>query len=84
MATPPPAQGGDAYPETLTFVRSNGSVLQSTPENFKDAWKFALGARYRSSDAWMWRAGVAVDRSPVEDAFRTPKAWAVAGVKFGL
>ena len=42
----------------LTFLRANGAVLQSTPENFKNPWKLAVGANYhyarngRSVAAW--------------------------------
>ncbi|MCW5661641.1 MAG: outer membrane protein transport protein [Burkholderiaceae bacterium] len=74
----------------LTFVRSNGSVLSSTPENFKDTWKFALGAHYRYDAKWTLRAGVALDKSPVQTEFRTPRlpdadrTWLTAGVQYKL
>lgn len=73
---------------TLTFVRGNGSVLQSTPENFRDTWKLALGARYRYSDDWTLRGGLAYDESPVPTADRTPRlpdadrTWLTAGVQY--
>ena len=57
----------------LTFVRNNGTTLSSTPENFKDVWRFSVGANYRYSDKWMFRGGVAYDQSPVRDEFRTPR-----------
>jgi long-chain fatty acid transport protein len=59
--------------ETLRFVRSDGSVLQSTPENFRDTWKLAVGANYRPGGDWLWRMGLAIDQSPVRDAYRTPR-----------
>jgi long-chain fatty acid transport protein len=74
----------------LTFVRSNGTVLQSTPENFKDTWKFALGAHYRLNPQWTLRAGVALDKSPVQTDFRTPRlpdadrTWLTGGVQYKL
>ena len=70
----------------LTFVRSNGSVLQTTPENFKDTRKFALGVHYRLDATWTLRAGVAFDQSPVQTADRTPRlpdadrTWLTGGV----
>jgi long-chain fatty acid transport protein len=73
--------------EALTFVRANGSVLQSTPENFKDAWKFALGANYRYDTNWLLRGGLAFDQSPVRTDFRTPRlpdtdrTWLTGGVQ---
>jgi long-chain fatty acid transport protein len=74
----------------LTFVRSNGSMLQTTPENFKDTWKFALGAHYRLDAKWTLRAGVALDKSPVQTADRTPRlpdadrTWLTGGVRYRL
>ena len=59
--------------ENLTFVRTSGVVLGSTPENFKDTWKVALGAHYRYNSAWTLRGGIAYDQSPVSDAYRTPR-----------
>ena len=57
----------------LTFVRSNGALLQSTPENFRNTVKLAVGANYRQNDNWMWRGGLAFDQSPVRTASRTPR-----------
>ena len=57
----------------LTFVRSGGTVLGSTPENFDDAWRIAVGANYRHTDRWMFRGGIAWDQSPVNTADRTPR-----------
>jgi len=74
--------------ESLTFVRSNGSVLQSTPENFKDAWKFAAGANYHHDASWMFRGGLAYDKSPVQTAYMTPRlpdadrTWLTGGVQY--
>jgi len=74
--------------ESLTFVRSNGSVLQSTPENFKDAWKYAVGANYHHDASWMFRGGLAYDQSPVQTAFLTPRlpdadrTWLTGGLQY--
>ncbi|MDQ6620113.1 MAG: outer membrane protein transport protein [Pseudomonadota bacterium] len=59
--------------KSLTFVRTTGATLGSTPENFKDAYRFAIGANYRYSDRWMFRGGIAYDESPVNDTDRTPR-----------
>ncbi len=40
-------------------------------ENFKDNWRFALGATYQVSDAWALRSGIALDQTAVEDEYRT-------------
>jgi len=76
--------------ESLTFVRADGSVLSSTPENFKDAWKFALGANYHYDANWMFRGGLAYDKSPVQTAYLTPRlpdadrTWLTAGAQYKM
>ena len=40
-------------------------------ENFKDNWRFALGTTYQLTDAWLVRAGVALDKTAVDDEYRT-------------
>ena len=76
--------------ESLTFKRADGSVLQSTPENFKDAWKFALGANYRYGAQWMLRGGLAYDKSPVQTAYLTPRlpdasrTWLTGGAQYKM
>lgn len=57
----------------LRFVRDDGSVLQETPENFRDSWKLAVGVNYRPGGMWRLRGGLAWDQSPVRDEFRTPR-----------
>ena len=72
----------------LTFVRNEGPILQSTPENFEDAWRFSLGANYRLNDQWMLRGGVAYDETPVIDVDRTPRlpdenrTWLAIGAQY--
>jgi long-chain fatty acid transport protein len=72
----------------LRFVRGDGTVLQSTPENFKDSWKLAVGASYRPGGMWRLRGGLAWDQSPVRDEFRTPRLpdanrlWVSAGAQY--
>ena len=71
-------------------MRSNGAVLQSTPENFRNSWKLALGANYRYNPQWMWRGGLALDQSSVTTTFRTPRlpdakrTWVTAGVQYAV
>jgi long-chain fatty acid transport protein len=52
---------------------NNGAPDQVTPENWDDTYKIAVGASYRLNEAWMLRAGLAFDQSPVPDEFRTPR-----------
>lgn len=68
--------------------RDTGALLSSTPENWDDSWRFALGVNYRHSQAWKLRAGVAYDETPVPDAFRTVRIpdesryWVAIGAQY--
>jgi long-chain fatty acid transport protein len=72
----------------LRIVRTNGQVLDTTPENFDDAWRFSAGATYRYNDAWSFRGGVAFDQSPVNTPDRTPRlpdadrTWLAIGAQY--
>jgi len=52
---------------------ANGSPDSETPENWRNTYRVSVGANYRYNDAWKLRGGVAYDRSPVRDEFRTPR-----------
>jgi long-chain fatty acid transport protein len=64
--------GWSSVPE-LQIMRSGGTVLSTTPEQWKDTWRFALGGDCKLSASWTVRAGVAHDQAPVPDATRTPR-----------
>jgi len=63
-------------------------VLGSTPLNFEDSWKFAIGTHWRMGGGWLLRAGFAYDESPVQMAYRTPRlpdndrTWLTAGGQY--
>lgn len=55
--------------KNLDVYLSNGiGPISHTAENWKDVWRFGLGATYKHNDALTWRFGVAYDNSPVPDA----------------
>ncbi len=72
----------------LTFVRDDGNELQSTTMNFKDAWRFAVGATYHHDEQWLFRGGLAYDQSPVRDEVRTvrlpdaDRTWLALGAQY--
>jgi long-chain fatty acid transport protein len=74
--------------KSLNIVRTNGAMLATTPLNWRDTWRFSLGANYRWSDAWTWRMGVAFDQTPVPDSDRTPRipdqdrTWLALGAQY--
>ncbi|WP_394130681.1 outer membrane protein transport protein [Shewanella maritima] len=40
-------------------------------ENFKDNWRFAVGTTYDLNDKWLLRGGIALDKTAVDDEYRT-------------
>lgn len=58
----------------LTFkYANNNSVVSSTPENWRNTWRAAIGGSYKYNEQWKSRMGLAYDQSPVPDATRTPR-----------
>ena len=53
--------------QQLQIIRTTGTVLSTTPENFRNTWRVSAGANYRYSDKWTLRGGVAWDQTPVRD-----------------
>lgn len=61
--------GWSSIPELK--IENTGIPNAQLELRFKDAWRVALGAHYKYSDAWTFKGGVAWDQSPVrDDAFR--------------
>ena len=76
--------------KNLTFVRTTGVVLASTPENFRDTWRISAGATYHWNDAWSFRGGLAWDETPVNSTDITPRlpdgnrTWVSLGTQYKL
>ena len=64
--------GWSAFDE-LRVLRTNGTLLDYTAENWDNIMRYSVGVTYRMSDAWSFRGGVAYDEAPVSDAYRTPR-----------
>lgn len=64
--------GWSAFDE-LRVLRTNGTLLDYTPENWDDIMRYSVGVTYHLSDAWSFRGGVAYDEAPVSDLYRTPR-----------
>ena len=62
-------QSVDIYRTSNTGTGSgNGDLAQSLITEFRNTWRFALGANYQLNDAWKLRFGVAYDQTPTTDA----------------
>lgn len=46
---------------------ANGAVAQTLHTDFRDTWRFAVGANYRLNEQWKLKFGIAYDESPVKD-----------------
>jgi long-chain fatty acid transport protein len=57
----------------VKFSNSAAQPDSVTREDWKDAMFFALGATCHPQGAWTYRAGLAVDKTPVPDDKRTPR-----------
>ncbi|TAH50944.1 MAG: transporter [Betaproteobacteria bacterium] len=53
-----------------TSGASNGATAQVLVTDFRDTWRYALGAAYQYNDAWKLKLGLAYDETPVRDARR--------------
>ncbi|WP_165474683.1 outer membrane protein transport protein [Legionella nagasakiensis] len=45
-------------------------VTSTSTQNYRDAWRFAVGANYRVNEQWMMRVGGGYDQTPTIDAER--------------
>ena len=85
--------GWDAIAD-LTVVRTNGPLrgqtLTSETLHFKNSWRVGLGANYQLTPQWKLRGGLAFDKSPVQETFRTPRlpdedrTWLAAGAQWAF
>ncbi len=64
-----------------------GTTVDSETFNWKDTWRFGVGANYKMSDQTKIRFGVALDETPTNDVDRTPRlpdqdrTWLAFGVQ---
>ena len=65
--------GWSSFKEIRVVQASNGATVALTPENWSDTWRMAVGANHHYNEQWTARAGLAYDRAPVSDAFRTAR-----------
>ncbi len=58
--------------QVAAFVPTLGQVFvnSSTPEHYRDVWRFAVGANYHVNERWMLRVGGGYDQTPTRNAFR--------------
>lgn len=58
------------------------------PQEWRDAWRFSIGAEYRHSPRWSYRAGFEYDESPIPKVTKGPRIterdlrWVALGASF--
>ena len=57
----------------LRVVDSAGTTRSLTNENWKNTYRFSLGANHHYNEQWTSRIGFAFDQSPVDDQYRTAR-----------
>nr|HAT8712685.1 transporter [Legionella jordanis] len=58
-------------PPSATFAGGQVLVNSVSVEDYRDTWRFALGANYWWNDQLMLRVGGGYDQTPTRDAFRS-------------
>lgn len=67
-----------------------GSTFTTLPFEWKDTWRYGVGANYKVSDALKLRFGLAYDETPTNDRHRTARlpdqdrTWVAAGFQYRL
>jgi long-chain fatty acid transport protein len=71
-------------------VAGNALVGATLPTNWKDTWRFSVGANYRYSPIWKFRFGLAYDPTPTNNTDRTARLpdedrfWVALGAQYTL
>lgn len=63
--------GWNRFEEVRLEFADNSEM--ATTEDFKDSWGVAVGAEVKTNDVWNIRAGIAYDRTPTRDEFRSTR-----------
>jgi long-chain fatty acid transport protein len=70
------AMGDLSFTRWNTLDRLNvrsAAGIETESINYDNSWRIAWGAAYKASDAWKLKFGIAYDRSPTSDEYRTAR-----------
>jgi len=74
---------------TVVDALTGGLFLKTnTPLKFDNSWRAGLGVEHQLNPSWLLRAGVAYDKTPVQDEYRTPRlpdddrTWLALGFRY--
>ncbi|MFZ2971223.1 MAG: outer membrane protein transport protein [Ferribacterium limneticum] len=57
----------------LNILNSSGTQVGSETFNYENSWRFAWGAGYKATDKAKLKFGIAFDRTPVRDEYRSAR-----------
>lgn len=75
---------------TTSVLRAQGQTLETFNLQFKDSYRIGAGVNYKWREDFTWKLGVAYDKTPVTDAFRTTflpdedRMWLAVGGKYRM
>jgi long-chain fatty acid transport protein len=76
--------------QSVEIEQEDGTNLAALPLNFENSYRIGAGLNYQWSDTFKLRVGLAFDKTPVKDEFRTPRLpdedriWATIGAQWRL
>ncbi|SHF86367.1 long-chain fatty acid transport protein [Modicisalibacter ilicicola DSM 19980] len=57
--------------ERILVEGSQGNTITNEPQNYSNAWNYAVGAQYQLNPQWVLRTGLALDNTPTNDEDRS-------------
>jgi len=82
--------GWSDFYELRIYNGGNVTVVPPTLHNWRDTWRYSVGANYRHNDRLMLRGGLAFDQRAASDAYRTARipdedrTWLAFGAQYRL
>ena len=76
--------------KNLTTYRSDRTLISMTPEHYHNSFFVSVGASYRVNPDLVLRSGIAFDKTPTADAYRTIRVpdqsryWIAVGLSYKL
>jgi long-chain fatty acid transport protein len=80
--------GWDSIQNLTIRSAATGATITDTKYGFENTWRIGLGAEHQFDSSWLLRAGVAYDKTPVQDVYRTPRlpdedrTWLAIGARY--
>jgi len=65
--------GWSKFKELRVVSSVSGATLMLVNENWKDTYRFSVGANHHYNEQWTARVGLAFDQGPVDDKYRTAR-----------